>query len=122
MNEETKKEEKEGTTVEEKKLPEEKESPSRLIYTRKQTGIRILATLFFGILIWQILEIIIMLAVIFQIIYALIVKKPNIWTVGFMNRTITYFYRVMRYLVFAQDQIPFPFSGFPEAIEKPEFK
>ena len=47
---------------------EEKESPSRLIYTRKQTGIRILATLFFGILIWQILEVIIMLAVIFQII------------------------------------------------------
>lgn len=122
MNEETKKEEKEGTAVKEKKPPEEKESPPRSIYTRKQTGIRILGTLFFGILIWGILEIIIGLAVIFQIIYALIAKKPNIWMIGFANRAITYFYKVMRYLVFAQDQLPFPFSGFPEEIEDPEFK
>ena len=122
MNEEIKKEEKEGTAVEEKKPPEEKEPPSRFIYTRNQVGIRILATLFFGILIWGILEIIIGLEVIFQIIYALIAKKPNIWMIGFANRTITYFYKVMRYLVFAQDQMPFPFSGFPEEIENPEFK
>ena len=116
MNEETKKEEKERTAV------EEKESSSRFIYTRKQMGIRILSTLFFGILIWEILEIIIGLAVIFQIIYTLIAKKPNIWMIGFANRTITYFYKVMRYLVFAQDQMPFPFSAFPGEIENPEFK
>jgi hypothetical protein len=116
MNEETKKEKKEGTAV------EEKDSPSRFTYTRKQMGIRILATLFFGILIWKILEIIIGLEVIFQIIYALIAKKPNVWMIGFANRTITYFYIVMRYLVFAQDQMPFPFSGFPGEIENPDFK
>jgi hypothetical protein len=122
MNEETKKDEKEETAVEGKQLPEEKESPSRVTYTRKQTGKRILATLLFGIVIGGILEIIIILVVIFQLIYALITKEPNIWMIGFANRTISYFRQVMRYLVFSQDQMPFPFSGFPEDIEKPEFK
>lgn len=116
MNEESK----EGEAVG-KKLPEGKELPPGFKYTRRQTGIRILASLFFGIVVWGILETLVFLIVIFQIIYALIAEKPSSWIIGFANHTIAYFYRVMRYLTFNEDRVPFPFSQFPEEIEKPEF-
>ena len=83
---------------------------------------RILASLFFGIVVWSILETIVFVLVIFQIIFALIAQKPNFWLIGFANRTIAYFYRVLRYLTFNVDQLPFPFSRFPEETEKPEVK
>ena len=83
---------------------------------------RILASLFFGIVVWSILETIVFVLVIFQIIFALIAQKPNFWLIGFANRTIAYFYRVLRYLTFNVDQLPFPFSRFPDEIEKPEVK
>lgn len=35
---------------------------------------------------------------------------------------LAYFYKVMRYLTFNEDRVPFPFSRFPEEIEKPELK
>lgn len=123
MNEEQKKQEKkeEGEVVEKKKKPSKKKEPA-FEYTRGQTGIRILATLFFIIVVWSILETLIFLVVIFQIIYTFIAVKPNLWIGGFANRTIAYFYRVLRYLTFNEDQLPFPFSRFPDEIEKPEVK
>lgn len=105
----------------EKKLLEEKGIPPGSKYTRRQTGIRILASLFFGIVVWGILETLVFLIVIFQIIYTLIAERPNSWLIGFANYTIAYFYRVIRYLTFNEDRVPFPFSRFPEEIEKPEF-
>ena len=116
MNEGTKKGA-EGTAVG-RKQSEGKEAPREVKYPRKQTGIRILATLFFGIVVWGILEIILFLVVIVQILYALIAQRPNSWMIGFANHAIAYFYRVMRYLTFNEDRMPFPFSRFPEELEK----
>ena len=115
MNEEIKKEE--GAAVG-RRQSEGKQAPREVKYPRKQTGIRILATLFFGIVVWAILEIIMFLVVILQILYALIAERPNSWMIGFANQAIAYFYRVMRYLTFNEDRMPFPFSRFPEELEK----
>lgn len=117
MNEEPKKEGKEGAGK--GKMPsKKKEAKPEPQYTRGQTGIRILATLFFTIVVWSILETIIFLMVVFQIIYALIAEKPNFWVKGFANRAIAYLYRILRYLTFNEDRVPFPFSRFPGEIEK----
>jgi hypothetical protein len=105
-----------------KKITEGEEPAHEFTYPRRQTGIRILATLFFGIVVSGILEIIVFVVVIFQIIHALIAQKPNFWLIGFANRTIAYFYRVMRYVTFIEDKVPFPFSRFPAEIEKPEMR
>lgn len=58
------------------------------------------------------------LMVIFQIIHTLIAEKPDFWVRGFANRTIAYFYRIMRYLTFNEEIVLFPFSRFPGEIEK----
>lgn len=96
----------------------EKKSKAAQVCTRRQTGIRILATLFFVIVVWSIVETILFVAIVFQIVYALIAEKPNEWVAGFANRTIVYLYRVMRYLTFNEERVPFPFSRFPGVIEK----
>lgn len=106
----------------EKRVAKDKEAMPELKYPRRKTGIRILATLFFAIVVWSILETIVFATVLFQIIYALIVTRPNVWLIGFANRTIAYFYRVMRYLTFNEDEVPFPFSQFPAEIEEPEME
>ncbi len=106
----------------ERKVTEDVQSAAEVKYTRSQTGLRILASLFFGIVIWSILEALVFLMVIFQIIHALIAQRPNSRLIGFANHTIAYFYRVMRYLTFNEEAVPFPFSGFPAEIEEPEMK
>ncbi len=119
MDEESTTERKEKT-VAEKKSARKKGALPESHYSRRQTGFRVLSSLFFVIVVWSILEIILLLAVIFQIIYALIEEKPNAWVSGFANRTIAYFYRVLRYLTFNEERLPFPFSRFPGEIEKPK--
>jgi hypothetical protein len=106
----------------EKGVAKDEETAPELGYPRRKTGVRILATLFFIMVIWSILETLVFAMVIFQIVYALIVTRPNFWLIGFANRTIAYFYRVMRCLTFNEDKIPFPFSRFPAEIEKPEMQ
>ena len=106
----------------EKRVTKDEEPTPGFKYPRRQTGMRILATLFFGIVVWSILGTIVFVMVIFQIIHALIAEKPNFWLIGFANRAIAYLYRVMRYLTFNEDGVPFPFSRFPAEIEKPEMK
>ncbi|NIQ37506.1 MAG: DUF4389 domain-containing protein [Proteobacteria bacterium] len=113
MNEEPKKGDGKG-----KNPRKRREVPSEIKHTRRQTGIRVLTTLFFVIVVWSILETIVLLIVIFQIIHALILEKPNLWLRGFANRTIAYFYRMMRYLTYNEERAPFPFSRFPGEIEK----
>jgi hypothetical protein len=104
------------------RMNEDQQPTPQFTYKRRQTGIRILATLFFGIVVWSILETIVFVMVIFQMIYTLIAERPNFWLIGFANRTIAYFYRVMRYLTFNEDSAPFPFTQFPAEIEKPDMK
>jgi len=106
----------------ERKVTECVQSAAQEKYTRSQTGLRILTSLFFGIVVWSILEALVFLMVIFQIIHALIAQRPNSRVIGFADRTVAYFSRVMRYLTFNEEAVPFPFSGFPAEIEEPEVK
>ena len=110
------------TRRKERKVTEDVQSVAEVKCTRSRTGLRILTSLFFGIVVWSILEALVFLMLIFQIIHALIAQRPNSRLIGFANRTIAYFYRVMRYLTFNEEAVPFPFSGFPAEIEEPEMK
>jgi len=110
------------TRRKERKVTEDVQSVAEVKCTRSRTGLRILTSLFFGIVVWSILEALVFLMLIFQIIHALIAQRPNSRLIGFANRTIAYFYRVMRYLTFNEEAVPFPFSGFPAEIEEPGMK
>ena len=105
-----------------RRVTEGEEPTHEFTRPRRKAGIRILATPFFGIVLWGIPEIIVFVMVIFQIIHVLIVQKPNFRLIGFANRAISYFSRVMRYVTFNEDEVPFPFSRFPGEIEKPAMK
>jgi hypothetical protein len=38
----------------------------------------------------------------------------------FVNKVVTYAYRLWRYITLNENRRPFPFSEFPEALEAPE--
>ena len=84
---------------------------------RKDSGIRILLTLLFA-LIAGIVEAILALAVVFELLWALITKQPpGLRVRELANRTIGYYYRLWRYMTYNESQLPFPFSDFPAALE-----
>jgi hypothetical protein len=62
------------------------------------------------------------LIIVFALLWALITQQPPSLRVrAFANRIITYYYRIGRYLTYNESLVPFPFSDFPEAIEKPRW-
>jgi len=80
---------------------------------RKETGIRMLLTLLF-MLILRAVEIVLGVIVIFQLIFTLITKRPSGERVArFANRIIAYVVQMLRYLTYQEEQRPFPFSDFP---------
>jgi len=85
---------------------------------RKDTGIRILLTILF-VLIVRMVESVLGLIILFALLWALITKQPPAAGVrALANRIITYCYRIGRYLTFNESLVPFPFSDFPEALEE----
>jgi hypothetical protein len=81
---------------------------------RKETGIRIVLSVLF-MLILRLVEFVLGAIVIFQLIFALITKRPPGERVTrFANRIIAYFMQLLRYLTYQDDQRPFPFTDFPE--------
>jgi len=85
---------------------------------RKDTGIRILLTILF-VLIVGLVESVLGLIVLFALLWALITKQPPAVGVrALANRIITYYYRIGRYLTYNESLAPFPFSDFPEALEE----
>ncbi len=85
---------------------------------RKDTGIRILLTILF-VLIVGLVESVLGLIILFALLWALITKQPPAVGVrALANRIITYYYRIGRYLTYNESLIPFPFSEFPEAFEE----
>jgi len=80
---------------------------------RKETGIRILVTLLF-ILILCAIDVVFGVIVFFQLIYTLITKRrPGNQVSRFANRIITYVVQLLRYVTYQEDERPFPFSDFP---------
>jgi hypothetical protein len=85
---------------------------------RKDTGIRILLTLLFG-LIAGVVESVAALIIVFALVWALITRQPpGLRVRELANRIITYYYRIGRYLTYNESLVPFPFSEFPEALEE----
>ena len=85
---------------------------------RKDTGIRILLTILF-VLIVGLVESVLGLIILFALLWALITKQPPAVGVrALANRIITYYYRIGRYLTYNESLAPFPFSDFPEALEE----
>ena len=80
---------------------------------RKETGIRILLTVLF-ILILRAIDVVLSVIVLFQLVFALITKRrPGERVTRFANRITTYVVQLLRYLTYQEDQRPFPFSDFP---------
>ena len=88
---------------------------------RKETAHRIALTLLFAIIAGAI-RTVLTLIVVFELLFALVTRRPpGLRVRGLANRITTYYYRVLRYLTYSESQVPFPFSDFPEPLEPDEF-
>ncbi len=99
--------------------PDEVSSPeSQATHLRRgNTGTRILLTLLFAV-IWGVLESVLGVVVLFSIGWALISRQaPPERLREVSNSLVAYSYRIWRYLTYAEAQVPFPFSEFPEPVE-----
>jgi Domain of unknown function (DUF4389) len=86
---------------------------------RKDTGIRMLLSLLFVCILYAI-EAVLAVTVVFSLAVALITKRPPGEQVrSFANRTLSYLYRILRYLTYNEHQAPFPFADFPPEVEPP---
>jgi hypothetical protein len=84
---------------------------------RGETGIRILLFLLFAV-IFRLGTVVLGAVVVFELLYALITRRlPNDRVRSFANRTLSYLYRISRYLTYNQREVPFPFSDFPAEVE-----
>jgi hypothetical protein len=87
---------------------------------RKETAFRILLTLLFVVIVQRIIEAVLGLVIVFELVYALITKRaPGVRVRSFANRTLSYAYRIMRYLTYNEPEPPFPFADFPAEVEPP---
>ena len=87
---------------------------------RKETAIRILLTLLFMVILERVVEAILAVVILFELVYALITKRPPRERVRrFANRTLSYLYRIVRFLTYNEPEPPFPFADFPPEVEPP---
>jgi uncharacterized protein DUF4389 len=87
---------------------------------RKETGIRILFTVLFIMIVEVVIKAVLFLVILFELVYALITRRPPGERVRrFANRTLSYAYRIMRYLTYNEPEPPFPFADFPPEVEPP---
>ncbi len=87
---------------------------------RKETAIRILLTLLFVVIVARIVEAILAMVILFELAYALIARRPPGEGVRrFANRTLSYLYRILRFLTYNEPDPPFPFADFPPEVEPP---
>jgi hypothetical protein len=87
---------------------------------RKETAIRILLTLLFVVIVERIIDAVLAVVILFELVYALITRRPPGERVRrFANRTLSYLYRIMRFLTYNEPEPPFPFADFPSEVEPP---
>jgi hypothetical protein len=89
------------------------------LFSRKKIAIRLLYTMLF-LIVFEILKVIIQVAVLFQYVYLFITKDYNNPIRNFSNKVSVYAYRVMRYITLNENEKPFPFQDFPEEMDMPE--
>jgi hypothetical protein len=86
---------------------------------RKDTGIRILLSLLF-VVILQVVQSVLGVVIVFALAFALITKRlPGERVTRFANRTLSYVYHILRYLTYNAHEPPFPFADFPPELEPP---
>jgi hypothetical protein len=84
---------------------------------RGETGVRILYTLLFFV-IARVVETVLLVVILYEIVYTLITQSPPTEGVrSFANRTVSYFYRIGRYLTYNDPEPPFPFTDLPSEVE-----
>jgi hypothetical protein len=82
---------------------------------RSETGIRVLFTLLF-ILVIHAIEVVLGVVVFFGLVFALITRtEPPRQVRDFADRVIRYTVEVVSYLTYNRDSAPFPFDDFPPA-------
>ncbi len=87
---------------------------------RKETAIRILLTLLFVVIVERVIEAILAVVILFELVYALMTRRPPGERVRrFANRTLSYLYRITRFLTYNEPEPPFPFADFPSEVEPP---
>ncbi|MFQ5513420.1 MAG: DUF4389 domain-containing protein [Myxococcota bacterium] len=92
----------------------------KALIERSDTGIRALQTLLF-LLIGRLIEGVLLVVILYElIVVALTRQPPSAGVRRFANRTVSYFYRIGRFLTYNESRAPFPFDEFPEEIEAPE--
>ena len=89
------------------------------LVSRKKIAIRLLYTLLFMV-VFEILKVIIQVAVVFQYVYLFIVRTHNDPVRRFSNKVSVFAYRVMRYVTLNENMRPFPFADFPQEMDTPE--
>lgn len=90
-------------------------------WSRKQIAVRLLYTLFF-LAVLELVKLVIVLTVIFQYLFLFINGQYSEPVRSFGNRAAAFGYRIMRYLTLNDNDRPFPFREFPEALEPSEGK
>lgn len=86
---------------------------------RRETGMRILLSVLF-LFIMNIGHAVVGAVTLFSLIFVLITKRPPGHQVKqFANRTVSYLYRMLRYLTYNDNEPPFPFADFPQELEPP---
>lgn len=84
---------------------------------RSDTLIRIVLSLLF-VLILGVVEMVLGVLVAFSLLYTLLTRNvPGAPVRAFSNRVVAYAYRIYRYLVYNEPEVPFPFSEFPDVVE-----
>ena len=88
------------------------------IFPRKNIAFRLLYTILF-LIIFEILKLIIQVAVLFQYVYLLISKTYSDPVRHFTNKVAVYAYKVLRYVTLNANTKPYPFQDFPREMELP---
>ena len=87
---------------------------------RRQTAFRILLTLLFAVMVETVIKALLTLVILFELVYTLITRRaPGARVRRLANQTLSYTYRIMRYLTYNEPEAPFPFADFPPEVEPP---
>jgi hypothetical protein len=86
--------------------------------SRNDILIRLLYTVLY-LLIFEIIKLIVQVAVVFQYFFLFITLDYNKPVRNFSNKLATYTYDVIRYLTLNKNPRPFPFNDYPEPLEEP---
>jgi hypothetical protein len=84
---------------------------------RTETGKRFLLTLFFAIVV-RLLEVVLVVAVLFELAFTLITRRPpNDRVTRFAHRILCYAFEVGQYMTYNKEELPFPFEELPNGTE-----